>query len=76
MFHQGFNLGSNIAEAVNWGLPAWLPFACAAMARDCALSVPGQVPIEKVRHIAHELGGLHLIVRSQRDRKGGSGKGG
>lgn len=59
VFHQGFNLGSNIAEAVNWSLPAWLPVACSAMARDCALSIPGQVPIEKVCYVSHDQGGLH-----------------
>ena len=47
-YHFGFNHGLNVAEAVNWAMPQWLPFGCLSAARDACLFVPCQVPVDTV----------------------------
>eukprot|EP00941_MAST-03F_sp_MAST-3F-sp1_P006306 g6306.t1 len=35
-FHGGFSHGFNIGEAVNFALPDWIPYGCAAMKKYCS----------------------------------------
>ncbi|KAL6781830.1 hypothetical protein ACKKBF_B09595 [Auxenochlorella protothecoides x Auxenochlorella symbiontica] len=40
-YHSGFNLGFNIAEAVNFALPEWLPVGRAALNCECSAMSDG-----------------------------------
>ena len=51
-YHAGFSVGLNIAEAINFGLPSWLPHAEKAM--SLYLRTREKVPVLPVQWIAVE----------------------